>query len=110
MRQGFMLTCCPSDQLISASFLNLPSRSLTDYYRLIKHPVCLKSVQKAVRGIKGRETPTGATFLKSWQAFEEEVSYIWRNAREYNEDESEISSLAGELKAYHPFLYLVWKR
>lgn len=58
----------------------------------------LKSAQKLVRGIKGREPPTGTTFLKSWQAFEEEVGYIWQNARTYNEDGSDISELAGELE------------
>lgn len=31
-------------------FVNLPSRTLTDYYRLIKEPVSLKGVQKKVRG------------------------------------------------------------
>ena len=51
-----------------------------------------------VRGIKGREKPTGVTLLKSWQAFEDEVSYIWNNAREYNEDGSDISKLAGQLE------------
>lgn len=58
----------------------------------------LKSAQKAVRGIKGRDPPTGTTFLKSWQAFKEEVSKIWQNARTYNEDGSDISELAGELE------------
>ena len=87
-----------SDLLISTPFINLPSRELKDYYRLIKRPVCLKSVQKAVKGIKGRDKPTGQTLLKSWQSFEEESSYIWNNAREYNEDESEISELAGILE------------
>ena len=94
-----------SDLLISTPFINLPSRELKDYYRLIKHPVCLKSVQKAVKGVKGREKPTGQTLLKSWQAFAEENSYIWNNAREYNEDESEISELAGILEVCRaPFL------
>lgn len=48
--------------------------------------------------MKGREKPTGQTLLKSWQAFEQENSYIWNNAREYNEDESEISELASILE------------
>jgi len=62
--------------------------------------VSLKSVQKLVRGIKGRDKPTGATFFKSWAAFEEEVSKIWGNARIYNEDGSPIFELAGELEEY----------
>ena len=84
--------------MIFAPFIHLPSRTLVDYYKIIKHPVSLKSAQKLVRGIKGREPPTGATFLKSWQAFEEEVGNIWQNARTYNEDASDISELAGELE------------
>lgn len=88
------------DQFIAAPFINLPSRDLRDYYRLIKHPVCLKSAQKAVKGIRGRERPTGQTFMKSWQAFEDELSHVWNNAREYNEDGSEIFKLAGQLEAY----------
>ena len=86
------------DRPISGPFINLPSRELRDYYRVIKHPVCLKSAQKVVRGIKGREKPTGVTFLKSWQAFEDEVSYIWKNARAYNEDGSEIYQWASQLE------------
>ena len=89
-----------SDQLIFTPFIHLPSRTLVDYYKVIRHPVSLKSAQKSVRGIKGREPPTGTTFLKSWQAFEEEVGYIWQNARTYNEDGSDISELAGELEVF----------
>ena len=65
---------------------------------MIKNPVSLKSVQKAVRGVKGRDKPTGVTFLKSWAAFEEAISHIWENARTFNEDGSDISELAGELE------------
>lgn len=36
--------------------------------------------------------------MKSWQAFEDEISYVWNNARLYNEDGSEISILAGQLE------------
>jgi len=87
-----------SGQEISLPFLNLPSRQLTDYYRLIKHPVSLKSAQKKVRGIRGRDKPTNVSFLRNWQSFEDEVSFIWRNAREYNEDGSDIFKLAGQIE------------
>lgn len=87
-----------SGQLISIDFLNLPPRQLQDYYRIIKHPVCLRSVQKLVRGVKGRDKPTGVSYFKSWNAFEHELNYIWNNAREYNEDESEIVKLAGQVE------------
>ena len=98
--QYCLLSTHDRDQLIFAPFIHLPSRTLTDYYRIIKRPVSLKSAQKLVRGIKGRDPPTGSTFLKSWQAFEDEVSYIWKNARTYNEDGSAISELAGELEVF----------
>lgn len=58
----------------------------------------LKGLQKAIRGVKGRDPPTGITLLQSWDAFESEFQYIWNNAREYNEDDSEISVRAGELE------------
>lgn len=91
-----------SGQEISLPFLNLPPRQLADYYKLIKHPVSLKSAQKKVRGIRGRDKPTNVSFLRNWQAFEDEVSFIWHNAREYNEDGSDISRLAGQIEVSLP--------
>ncbi|KAL9611018.1 MAG: hypothetical protein Q9167_004299 [Letrouitia subvulpina] len=85
-------------ELISGPFINLPSRELRDYYHVIRHPVSLKGVQKAVRGIKGRDKPTGVSLFKSWNAFEEEINFIWNNARQYNEDGSEISKMAEALE------------
>ena len=87
-----------SGELISVPFINLPSRTMRDYYSLIKKPVCLKGVQKMVRGIKGRDKPTGVTFFRSWQSFEDEMSYIWSNAREYNEPGSSIPDMADQLE------------
>ncbi|KAF4556057.1 Chromatin structure-remodeling complex subunit rsc4-like protein [Elsinoe fawcettii] len=81
-------------------FFNLPPRSLTDYFQLIKRPVCLKSLQKRARGQHGRETPTGITDFKTWDAFEDEVSLIWKNAQEYNEDGSDMFNLAEEFKEH----------
>ena len=57
-------------------------------------------MQKHVQGITGRDRNTGKTVFKSWQSFEEEVSYIWNNARLYNEDQSLISQTAGILEKY----------
>ena len=93
-----------SNNLISANFLNLPSRTLQDYYRMIKHPVSLKSLAKTVQGIRGRDPAPipPATLWKSWDAFENEVSFIWNNAREYNEDGSAIVELAEELRVRDP--------
>ncbi|KAI5366470.1 putative bromodomain-containing protein [Septoria linicola] len=85
---------------IFTPFVFLPSRSLVDYYRYIKHPVSLKSVQKRVRGQHGRNAPTGISDFKTWDTFEQEVSFIWRNARDYNEDGSDMYALAGDLEEH----------
>lgn len=54
---------------------------------------------KRTFGIHGRKDPgNGPTDFKSWDAFEEEVSFIWRNCREYNEDGSDMYELAGEFE------------
>ncbi|KKZ65328.1 hypothetical protein EMCG_08844 [[Emmonsia] crescens] len=82
-------------------FLSMPDRNLyKEYYEIIKHPVSLRAILKLVRGTDGRKNSTKTTPFKTWDAFEEEVSYIWRNAREFNEDGSEIVSLAGSLEEY----------
>ncbi|CAO2656912.1 Nn.00g057150.m01.CDS01 [Neocucurbitaria sp. VM-36] len=83
---------------IFVPFQNLPSRSLKDYYQLIKDPMSLSAVHKKVRGVVGREAPTGNTLLKSWDAFENAMSLIWTNARIYNEDGSDIYNLSLELE------------
>ncbi|KAL9029783.1 MAG: hypothetical protein Q9196_002025 [Gyalolechia fulgens] len=88
------------DELIVGPFINLPSRELRDYYRIIKHPVSLRSVQKAVQGVRGRDKATGVSNFKSWATFEEETSCIWKNAYHYNEDGSDISEAARLLEAY----------
>ncbi|KAL5121310.1 hypothetical protein ACEQ8H_000778 [Pleosporales sp. CAS-2024a] len=85
---------------IFVPFLNLPSRSLKDYYALIKEPMSLAAVKKKVQGIVGRDQPTGHTLFKSWDSFEEAVSLIWKNARDYNEDGSDIYNLSLELEEY----------
>lgn len=83
---------------IFTPFVNLPSRKLEDYYKAIRHPVSIKGVQKRIRGQHGRNAPTGVTDFKTWDALEEEMSFIWRNARDYNEDGSEMYELAGEFE------------
>ncbi|PGH13124.1 hypothetical protein AJ79_03831 [Helicocarpus griseus UAMH5409] len=82
-------------------FLSMPDRNLyKEYYDIIKHPVSLRAILKLVRGTDGRKNSTKTTPFKTWDAFVEEVSYIWRNAREFNEDGSEIVLLAGSLEEY----------
>ncbi|KAJ6145210.1 hypothetical protein N7470_009105 [Penicillium chermesinum] len=87
---------------VSYPFIGKPDRNAyRDYYEIIQHPVSLRSIQKKVRGTDTRKKGTKMTAFPTWHAFEEEVSYIWRNAREYNEDGSEISKLAGVLEQNH---------
>ncbi|CAI7631209.1 unnamed protein product [Penicillium bialowiezense] len=88
-------------QEVAYPFIGKPDRTLyRDYYELIQHPVSLRSIQKKVRGTDSRKNTSKTTAYPSWQSFEEEVSYIWKNARAYNEDGSEISALAGILENY----------
>lgn len=79
-------------------FVNLPSRKLVDYYKVIRHPVCFKSLAKRTRGQHGHGTPSGISDFRSWSALEEEASFIWRNARDYNEDGSEMYTLANDFE------------
>lgn len=65
----------------------------------------LKSVQKLVRGQHGRSGTTGVSDFKSWKAFEDEVSSIWKNAWHYNEDGSEIAKLAHDLEVSNSFTW-----
>lgn len=58
----------------------------------------LKAVLKRIRGQHGRETPSGVSDFKTWDAFEEGIAYIWANARDYNEDGSAMYDLAGEFE------------
>jgi len=77
---------------------------LVDYYKQIKEPISLNGIYKKVRGIsgaKGRETITGQSEFRSWDALENEAKKVWLNAQEYNEDGSDIYIVAGELKVGH---------
>jgi hypothetical protein len=91
------LTTCRGLEIYTP-FGNLPTRKLEDYYKVIRHPVSLKSVAKRCRGQHGRAPPSGKSDFKTWDAFEDEVSFIWRNAQEYNEDGSDMYNLADEFK------------
>jgi len=93
-----MLTCRSRGVEIFFPFVNLPARKLEDYYKLIRHPLSLKGIAKRTRGIHGRAPPSGVTEFKTWDQFEAEFSFIWRNAYAYNEDGSELYNLAAELE------------
>jgi hypothetical protein len=92
------LTPFRADLEIFYPFANLPSRELKDYYKVITHPVSLKAVLKRVKGIHGRNAPTGSSDFPTWDEFYTEVSYIWENARTYNEDGSEMFDLASDFE------------
>ncbi|KAI1774763.1 Bromodomain-containing protein [Hypoxylon cercidicola] len=79
-------------------FIYLPPRTLRDYYEIIAEPLSLKALQKQVRGQHGRGGATYVSDFKSWAAFEDQASLIWKNAYHYNEDGSEISLMAQELE------------
>lgn len=87
-----------SDYLLFQPFINLPPRSLKDYYEIIAEPISLKGLQKQVRGQRGRGGASGVSDFKSWSQFEDQTSLLWKNAYHYNEDGSEISVLAKELE------------
>jgi len=94
-----------SDDIASFEvFFDKPDRKLyPDYYKLIKNVVSLKSVQSKVKRSAGdKDAPTISEF-KSWGAFEHEMSYLWNNAWQFNEDGSEISALATELQVHRKF-------
>jgi hypothetical protein len=79
-------------------FINLPPRTLTEYYEIIKQPTSLRSVMNKVIGFHGRAGSTGITELKGWAAFEQEMEKIWDNCREFNQEGSDIYALVGELE------------
>lgn len=58
----------------------------------------LKKLWRAVKGMHGRQGATGVSDFKSWAAMELKASLLWNNAFYYNEEGSEISDLAKELK------------
>ncbi|KAI5864805.1 Bromodomain-containing protein [Durotheca rogersii] len=91
-----------SDYAYFEPFVYLPPRSLKDYYEIIAEPLSLKALQKQVRGQHGRGGATYVSDFKSWAAFEDQASLIWKNAYHYNEDGSEIFLMAQELeRSFH---------
>lgn len=64
----------------------------------MKEPISLKKLQKSVKGVKGRNEATGTSEFKTWAAFEETASLLWKNAFFYNEEGSEIYELGQELE------------
>lgn len=89
---------CSDEYPAFEPFIKLPDRKLKDYYQVIPHPVSFNTLRKHIRGSHTKSETIGTSDFKSWDAFEEEVSSIWKNARHYNEDGSAISALADNLE------------
>lgn len=81
-------------------FINLPPRALKDYYKVITDPLSIKKLQKMVKGVHGRGDVTGTSNFKTWGAFQEKSTLLWTNAFFYNEEGSEIYTLAQELEKF----------
>jgi hypothetical protein len=99
--------CVRDEYATFEPFINLPPRTLKDYYQVITHPVSLKGLQKRVRGNHGRGGSTGVSDFKSWRALEEEAEKIWHNAWHYNEDGSDIAVLAQDLEVRFLHYFLI---
>jgi hypothetical protein len=99
VEESYLIQALSGDD-ISYPFVNLPPRKLVDYYHTISRPVSLRGVEKRIKGVHGRNAPTGVSDFKTWRSFEDELSYIWRNAREYNVEGSEIFIMAGQLEVF----------
>ncbi|PCG91025.1 Bromodomain [Penicillium occitanis (nom. inval.)] len=86
---------------VGGPFLYKPDKNLyKEYYEIIQHPVSLRSILKQVRGIEGRKPHSHKTAFPTWQMFADEMEYVWGNAREFNEEGSEIVDLANILEAH----------
>lgn len=94
-----MLIRTSYDDAYFEAFINLPPRTLTDYYQAIAEPMSLKKLQRTVKGAYGRNKTSGVSHLKSWNAVEEKAKLLWVNAYYYNEEGSEIYGIAQELEA-----------
>ncbi|KAF4995872.1 hypothetical protein FGRMN_4829 [Fusarium graminum] len=82
------------------AFINLPPRSLKEYFKVITEPISIRKLQKMVKGVHGRGETTGSSDFKSWAAFEEKAKLLWANAYFFNEEGSEIYSVAQELEEF----------
>jgi hypothetical protein len=85
-------------------FVEPPPRSLKTYYRIIERPMALKKLQNMVRGITGRAF-TGTSEFKSWDDFEATASLLWKNAFQFNEDDSDIFLIAKDLEVGFPLCH-----
>ena len=75
--------------IFDRNFFEKPSkRQYPEYYKIIARPTALADIRKSAE--KSR--------YGTWDAFFEEVRLIWKNAKEFNEEDSEIYRYAEELE------------
>ena len=83
---------------LALNFLEKPDKKrYADYYRKIKNPVALLTLQKRAKGVVHNRL-TGVSLYQSWDDLAADVRLLWTNARVYNEEGSEIYKLAGKLE------------
>ena len=88
---------------LALNFLERPDKKrYADYYRKIAKPVALYILQKRTKGVIHNKV-TGVSIYHSWDEFAEDVRLLWKNARAYNEEGSEIYELAGKLEVNFVF-------
>jgi hypothetical protein len=81
------------------NFYEKPSRrQYPDYYQLIQRPTSLTDIKKQVE--KGR--------FSTWDAFIAETRLIWINAKQYNDDGSQIYLFAEALEVGSNPFFLVF--
>ncbi|KKY26488.1 putative bromodomain containing protein [Phaeomoniella chlamydospora] len=85
---------------LALNFLERPDKKrYADYYRKIAKPVALLILQKRTKGVVHNRV-TGISLYHTWDQFGEDVRLLWKNARAYNEEGSEIYELAGIFEDY----------
>ena len=66
----------------------VPKKDYPDYYKLIKKPTSISDVRALVEN----------EIVQDWDALAKEVRLIWDNAKEYNQEGSDIYLMAEKLE------------
>lgn len=75
--------------MLSSNFEEkVPKKDYPDYYKLIKKPTSISDVRASVENEAAED----------WDALAREVRLIWDNAKEYNQEGSDIYSMAEKLE------------
>jgi len=80
---------CVAANLVGSNFEERVSkRDYPDYYRVIKRPTSISDVRSMVEKDQ----------IKDWDTFSREMRLIWDNAKEYNQEGSDIYEMAEKLE------------